>query len=363
MSGNTRQRVQTSLKNRVSVGLAWLLGHILYRLPQAWVYWLADRAGIIIYHLFPTYRRNVRDNITRVLGPDTPPAEVDRVVRRVFQTSARNFTDMLRVPYMPADRLSKMVRTAPGAWEVVENALAQGRGVIMATAHLGAFDFVAQILALRGFDVTVLTTRTVPEFIHAAVDYLRGSRGLKLEHATPGGVRRVVRALKDGAVVGIVADRDFFQSGVPAVFFGHETTLPPGPIRIARQTGAMIVPAFAPRVDGGYELIIEQPFVVPRTNDAEADLRVGLERLIAAFERHIRRVPEQWVMFQRVWPARVGSALRVFPIGSPLEGELLGRGADVARPLTAPPESPTDRTGSPPSPVPESVPRPATRRE
>lgn len=363
MSGNKTQSATIPFKARVSIALAWVLGRVLFSLPQSWAYWLADRAGTVTYHLFRTYRRNVRANVSRVLAPGESDREVDRVVRRVFQTSARNFVDLLRVPYVSSRRVREMVRVQPGGWERLDGAMTEGRGVIIATAHLGAFDFVAQILAVRGYDVTALTTRTVPEFIHAAVDYLRGSRGLTLEHATPGGVRRVVRALERGGLVGMVADRDFFQSGVPCSFFGHETTLPPGPIRIARQTGAPVVPAFAPRAGDGYDLIFEEPFSVPRTEDAEADVRQGLERLIAAFERAIGRSPDQWVMFQRVWPVQAGRALRVFPIGSPLEGELLGRGSDAAGPLTAPPDSPTDRTDSPPSPAPGATPRPATRRE
>lgn len=363
MLGSTTEAVPDSFKARLSVRLAWLLGYLLHWLPRSWAYWLADRAGGVVYRLFPTYRGNVRANLAPVLGRTTADDELDRVVRRVFQTSARNFVDLLGMPFVPAHQLRERVHAAPSVWAELDGVLASGRGAILATAHLGAFDIVAQVLAISGYAVTALTARTVPEFIHVAVNYLRSCRGLTLEPATPGGVRRAIRALERGEVVGIAADRDFFHSGLPVAFFGRQTTLPPGPVRIARQAQVPLIPAFAVRRADGYELRFDAPIHVPRTEDAEADLRVGLERLAAVFERYISQNADQWVMFQRVWPMQPAPALRVFPVGSPLEGELLGRGADRARPLTAAPDAPTDHMDSPPSPSPAATRRPATPQE
>ncbi len=49
-------------------------------------------------------------------------------------------------------------------------------------------------------------------------------------------------------------------------------------------------------------LMIEQPFVVERTSDRADDVRIGMQRVIAALEGAIEIAPEQWAMFQRVWP-------------------------------------------------------------
>ncbi len=70
--------------------------------------------------------------------------------------------------------------------------------------------------------------RTVAEFIHEGVTYLRASKGFDLEEATPGGLRRLMRALRQGGTIGLATDRDFVRNGVPVRFFGHETTLPAG---------------------------------------------------------------------------------------------------------------------------------------
>lgn len=348
-------------KARLSIALAWIIGQCLRVIPRELAYRLSDLAGNIFYYLFPTYRANVRSNMSYVLGPSASAAEIDRVTREVFRTSARNFYDLLKVPHLSAADLRAEVRVSYQSWEHLDSALAEGKGAVILTAHLGAFDYVGQILSFNGYDMTALTTRTVPEFIATAVDHLRASRGLQLEQATPGGVRRAMLTLRRGGVVGLVADRDFFQSGLPTVFFGGETTLPPGPIRMARQTGAPIVPGFARRLRRGCELVLGTPFKVARTNDPERDVAEALARIVQIYEEQISQAPGQWVMFQRGWPEEPTPAppLRVFPIGSPLGGELLGRGSDTAAPLTQPSDA-SNHHDAGPSAAPK--PEPATRR-
>jgi KDO2-lipid IV(A) lauroyltransferase len=234
---------------------------------------------------------------------------------------------------------------------------------VLLSAHLGAFEFVGHALTARGYPVTSVTGRTTSRFLFDAVTHLRASRGMRLVEATPGGVRRVIQALRRGECVAFLVDYDFFQNGRPVRFFGRETTLPPGPIRIARDTGALVVGTFARRTADGYALSLAEPFEVEKSGDLEADLARGMERAVAVLERAIGATPDQWLMFQRVWPSAAAVPVRVFPVGSPLESELLrrvdavlpeprlgGTRAAPADPPAAPPpaDAPTGRTAPPP---------------
>jgi len=122
-----------------------------------------------------------------------------------------------------------------------------------------------------------------------------------------------------------LSDRDFFQNGREVTFFGRTTTLPPGAIRIARDTGAVIVPIFSYRLRRGHELRIFEPFTVATTDDVGADVELGLDQLVEHLERGISGNLGQWAMFQRVWLDQPAPAVRVFPVGSPLESELMER--------------------------------------
>jgi lauroyl/myristoyl acyltransferase len=338
-------------KLRLAIWLARAFSRFLWLFSRRTLYLIADAGGLLIYMLFPTYRENVRSNVSHVLGPDASEREIRRTTRNVFRTSARNFADLTRVPHLTSEQLLKSIHIEPECAEILDRVSSSGKGAVLVTAHFGAFDYVGQILWLRGYDVTLLTARTVPEFIDAGVTYLRGSRGARMEPATPGGVRRVLMALKRGRLIGIVADRDFFQNGKPVSFFGTETTLPPGPIRIARDSGAPVVPVFARRVGGGYVMHVEEPFTVEKTGDSDEDIRRGLARLVEVFERQLKSAPDQWVMFQRVWTAEPQQAVRVFPIGSPLDGKILGPSHEERGPLTD--DSPENVT----RPAQESEPR------
>jgi KDO2-lipid IV(A) lauroyltransferase len=199
----------------------------------------------------------------------------------------------------------------------LDAALAEGHGVVIVSAHLGAFDFVGQGLHLLGYPLTCVTARTTARFVFDGVTFLRGSQGPAMVDATPVGIRRTIQVIRHGGCAVILVDRDFFMNGMRVVFFGRETTLPIGALRIARETGAPVVPVFPQRVPGGHVLRIDEPFRIERTADLDADLADGLQRLVPVLERAIGRAPGQWVMFQRVWPEEPADPVRAFPVGSP----------------------------------------------
>ena len=302
---------------RLSVGCARLASWIVWALTDRGRERLALLGGRLFYRISPTYRENVRSNLRQILGPDPSEAELDAVIRNVFLTSARNFVDLLHAPRMSRAALIRAVDVAPADRARLDAALAGGKGAVIVSAHLGAFDFIGQGLHLLGYPLTVVTARTTARFVFDGVTYLRGAGGPALVEPTPAGIRRTIQTLRAGKCVAILVDRDFFQNGRPVVFFGHETTLPVGALRIARDTGAPIVPIFTRRVGDAYVLDVEPAFRVQRTADPEADLRAGLASLVPVLEAAIRRAPEQWVMFQRVWPAEPADPVRAFPVGSP----------------------------------------------
>lgn len=313
----------------LSVAIAEAMSWILWLIPTRLRYLLADLLSALFHRSTHTYRDNVEANVRQVVGPGLSESEVQAIAKGIFRISGRNFTDLITMPRRGRDSLLSAVVPRAGSWETIDRALAEKRGVIFVTGHVGCFDFIGQAFWAKGYKLTVVTGRTTSRFIFDGVTHLRAAKGSKMVEPTPSGVRDVIRALQRGECAVIVCDRDFFQNGRRVTFFGRPTTLPPGIVRIARDTGAIVIPIFTRRRERAHELDVLDPFTIPKTPDLADDMDCGLAKVVDILETGIRKSVEQWAMFQRVWPDSAPEPVRVFPVGSPLESELLEKVASA----------------------------------
>ena len=302
LSERFRRENPTYIRTFVSISVARTGSFFAKRLPNSVRYAIADRMGDLNYALIPGYRRNVMDNLRHVhLGANLPPPTT-KDVRHVFQMSARNWADLLIAPGHTVEQFISEVKLTPNSQANLENALAEGHGCILVTAHVGAFDYIGHTLHAMGYPLVIMTGRTTSRLVFDGVTYLRKANGMPCIEANAAGVRKALQAVHAGGCAVVVCDRDFFHNGITMPFFEKETTLPRGAVRIARDTGALIVPVYGRRVKGGHEMKIYPAIRMERTSDTAADLRGGLEKIVVTMEEAISAAPNQWVMFQSVWP-------------------------------------------------------------
>lgn len=334
-SDRFRREDERRLRHRLAKNLATVAAFIVAPIPDRVRDTIADLIGMIWIRMTPVYRANVMANIAQILGPDVSERELERLAADVFRMSARNFGELLRLRSRSARGVANHVRLKEEHIAPIHAARAKGQGVVITTAHMGAFDLLGHAIGVEGIPLTVITGRTTSRFLFDAVTHLRQGHNCTMVEPTPAGVRQVIRALRKGEAAGFVADYDFFQNGLSVNFFGKPTTLPPGPIRIARDTGALVVPLFPYRdmKSGRHRLQVGAPFEVPKTRDIDADLAAGMEMLRERLEVGIGAHPEQWVLFQRAWPLEPSPPVRVFPVGSPLESELLKKVDAILPPI------------------------------
>ena len=277
---------------------AWMVP----RVPVAVSYGIAWLGAELAFRFVPSRRQAVTSNLRHVMGLDEAAPALNVAVRSVFHTQAYNYVDLFLMPRLTPEWLAERIEITN--LSAFLQACTQGKGVILATAHLGNFDLLVKVTKTLNVPTAVLVERLTPEAMHQTVVRLRGAHGIRLIPAGPGGLREAVRTLKSGGVLAIGADRDVQGRGEPVSFFGKPARMPVGAVELARRTGAALVPAFGLRLPGRrYRITIEPP-IVP-----EAGTLIGL------MERYIREHPEQWIVFEPVWRADV--SLRMERSGLP----------------------------------------------
>lgn len=284
----------------LTYGVYRVLGELTGRMPPRVGYWIARRMGPVIYILLSDVRRAVHDNIRHVLGPDAQEEQVRACARRACVNIAKCHYDLFRLAHCTADEI---LATAPiYGREHLDQALAQGRGVVLVTAHVGNVDVAAQLPAIFGIPITGAVEHIRPEPLFKYTMKLRQRHGLRLI-PLDGAMIGLFRALKRGEIVVLPLDRGLADNVREVEFFGSPTFLPDGPLQIAVRTGAALVAALMSRCpDDSLRVEILPQIQLPRTGDREADVAAGMEKVVTIIEQHIARYPDQWLVASPVWP-------------------------------------------------------------
>jgi KDO2-lipid IV(A) lauroyltransferase len=265
---------------------------VLPLVPGRFVWPTAQVLGSIAYAASPGARAALRENLA-VVAPDRNGTAL---ARHIFAEQARNYLDIFRLVRMNAASLRAGVEKR--GWERFLEAHAEGKGVIVASAHLGPISVVGQILVAHGFE-TVLPIEVERSEVQRAVNRARATIGLQLVPTeTP---LAVVRALRHGKVFGLLADRAVTGVGERVPFFGREALLPSAHIALGLRTGAPVIPAFSLRDRGRLVASFEPRLPLVPSGDRDADVRAGVVRWAQILETYVRRFPEQWTVFERVW--------------------------------------------------------------
>jgi len=293
------------LRDYVVYSLYRLAGVLARLMPPRAAYWIAGWGGGLAYRLSPKLRRTAGDNMRHVLGPDALEAEVQACVRGICTNMLKNYYDLFRADRLDADEIKNQVQIE--GKEILLDALARGRGVIMVSAHLGNLDLVMHIPPVYGYSVTGVVEHIKPERVYRYALEQRLSHGLNLI-PSDGPMIGLIRALKRGEIVGLACDRALTDNGYRVPFFGSPALLPDGAVRLALRTGTPLLAGFTERLsDDTFRVTIEpvlQPEGVARKGESETetDVMAAMKQMAVAMERHISQHPEQWTLSVPVWP-------------------------------------------------------------
>ena len=268
--------------------------------------------GSLAYYVLAARRRVVLDSLAR-LAPNATARDRRRLARRTFGNLASASVDLFRLPSATGAEVQGLIEAA--GLEHVDAALAEGRGLIIVTSHLGPYELGGAWLATLGYRV-VAVVEDLGEEVLGALATFRAATGMRLvtmREAVP----QALRALRDNQIVLLVADRAIGESdAAPLPFAGGTRPIPTGPAQLALRTGAPLIVAHIsrpPRRSPEYFVSLEPP-IDPRS-EGIADRVSFTRRLAARLAAAVTEHPDEWYVFQPEWrdPAPAAPAGPVAP--------------------------------------------------
>lgn len=252
--------------------------------------------GHAAYALLGTPRRLALDHV-ELAFPELDAAARQQLVRATFEHAGQSYAELAQWPRLQHDPGYVTIEHL----DVLDAALAGGRGVFAITGHVGNWELLAATIASRGYGLSVVARRVNDERFNALITRFRGGRGMDvLLRDAPDFLAQVRAALAKNHIVALLIDQDSRGPGVFVPFFGRPAHTPPGAAILALRTRAPMVTVFIHRrPDGGHQIVFE-----PVAIDAGAgrgQVKALTARLTAAIEAAIRRSPAEWVWWHERW--------------------------------------------------------------
>ena len=230
------------------------------------------------------------------------------VIDGMYRSIARMLETFAQFPSMNRENIGQWIRYE--GLENFQNALARGRGVLVATAHLGNWELSAFAHALMTAPMDVVVRPLDNSRVDALVERQRALNGNHIISKRDA-AREILRALKSGRAVGILVDQNtVIEEGVFVDFFGTAACAGSAFVKIAHHIGsggaggatgaAAVVPGYALWSEGERRYVLRFDPEIPMTGDVREDT----QKIHTHLESVIRRHPDQYLWIHKRWKTR-----------------------------------------------------------
>lgn len=242
-------------------------------------------------------------HMRRVMGPEATEKELDEAVTGMFRSYARYWAETLW--FKPSRRSFILENAERVNFDPVHEAIEAGRGIVFVVPHIGNWEIAGIVAEDLGLDLMAVAEDLPNKRITEWFLNVRAKFGIEIVLTTdPKRRSKMVKLLKSGGALALLADRDVTGNGVPVVFLGEETTMPGGPAALAGLTDSALIPVavyFKP--GAGWRIEVQDAIEVPTDGTRSERTALGVKRLAEAIEAQIRVDPSQWHLFQPNWPS------------------------------------------------------------
>ena len=287
-----------SARDTALYGLALLATGLVALIPAGLVDAMAARLGRLVYRRAGSRADRLRANLRVVVGSDATDSRIESLAEGVYaaygQYQAEFFT--MHWPDLWGRRRRLVVDET-----TLRQAKGQGNGVVLFGIHAGNWDLAASECARRYGAFHSAGESVEPAWLGLLTNRVRRGAGTRL-YDPMNAARPLLRALRNGDIIGLVADRPVAGPGVDVKLCGRTAHLPVGPVWLALRNGAPMLPTAIERQPDGTVIVefLDQVELSDLKPNAEG-IAVGVQRMADALTVLIRRAYPSWFALQEVW--------------------------------------------------------------
>lgn len=276
-----------------------ILKHHIVRIPQRHILILGKLFGSVVYNFDAPHRRIVRRNL-QFAFPEMSRNQIQGMSKRIFQHFGIAILEILQMSCSTCEEMLKNVHVEGD--EIVTKALAEKKGVIVISAHLGNWEMALQYCpCYLQRSLTGVAKRLRNSVLDRLVHKLRTRFGNRIIYKK-GALPEMTQTLRQGQILGLLMDISRRFDGVEVKFFGRRATATPAAAMLALRCKSPVIPIFCHRNSGG-EIVIkaEHPLEIKRTGDLRFDLQTNTQLITDRVEHAVRKHPEQWNWLLKRW--------------------------------------------------------------
>ncbi len=281
---------------------------LIAALPLRAALWLGRRLGELAYVVVYPRTKVALDQIAWAM-PELGPSTRRAAIREMYRQFGQAAMEFFRLPRMVERGELDRIVTVEGE-DIVRNAFAQGKGVLILTAHFGNFELLATFFAARGYQVNLVTRKLRNGLLDRFWAAQRHRLNIRAIFKTQS-LKEVIGRLRRNEAMGYVLDQNMGRDqGVFVEFFGRPACTLGVVAVLAKRFGSPVVPVFIardPRDPTRHHIVFEPPVPLEsRGGDSggDADLVENTQRYTAVIEQRIRERPDHWIWIHKRWKTR-----------------------------------------------------------
>lgn len=272
---------------------SWIISHSPRSVTRA----LSAQLGRLGYILCKHRRDALKGNLEALKHNSK---SLDSLTQDCFENFLRMLHDFCDCVAGGIPRVNALLSERRG-FEFLEKAQSYGKGTLLVTGHVGAWELGGMVLASDGFPVNVVTLEEPTKKLNKWRQKYRDRFGIKTITVGSGGFTfvEIIQALRRNELVAMLVDRPYMNSGVNIRFFDRRARFSLAAARISQVTQATVMPAFVLQLEyGKYGCYAYPPIDMP----ANETLEENSQRIVNVFQSIIQEFPEQWFNFVSIWP-------------------------------------------------------------